>query len=503
MAEDDHPQTRAIDGRDEESLKRLRDIGDLRGWLALMEDIGELRTVRSADWDLEIGAICELNYKQADPPALVFDDIKGYATGRRVVAASVSTARRLGIALRIGMNETDAGLVEALREAPGRWARTARDYPTRTVPRGPVQENVVPAEQIDLRAFPAPRWHEFDGGRYLGTGCIVFTSDPETGRVNGGAYRIQIQNEGRGATISIVAGKHGAQNVEAWFAKEGRAPVTVSFGQDPLMLIVGGTDVPAGTSELEYAGAVIGAPVDVVLADNGLPIPAGSELAVEGWLEPDQLAPEGPFGEWTGYYSKTEKSAYLLQMSRLYHRDDPIILGAPPGVPPHDYSYMRSAMKSAMVLDALNRSGVPGVEQVWAHEAGGGRLLLAVSIDQRYPGHSRQVGYLTSQDPAGVYMNRYVVVVDADVDVRDLNELMWAVCTRSDPEQDIDILRQTWGSGANPLHVPGTPAYMSRAIIDACVPFERRSAFPRVARTDPAVLREVRAKWRELFGGQP
>jgi 4-hydroxy-3-polyprenylbenzoate decarboxylase len=487
-------------GRDAAAMKRLAQVSDLRTWIDLMTELGEIETVTGADWDLEIGAVSEANYQRPNPPALLFDEVTGYQPGQRIVTASVSTARRLGIALRIGLNETDASLLDVLGSAPGRWAARAADFPARWVDSSPVTENVVEGDKIDLAAFPVPRWHEHDGGRYIGTGDITMTSNPATGVVNGGCYRIQLQDEGRGATVNIVPGKHGAQNAEAWFAKEGRAPVVISYGHDPLLFMLAGINVPAGVSELDYAGAILGQPVDVLRADNGLPIPASSELAVEGWIYPDRVADEGPFGEWTGYYSKSSKAAYLMEMTKLYHRGDAIQLGAPPGLPPHDYTYMRGAMNAAMVLDGLRGMAAAGVQGVWAHDAGGGRLLLTVSVDTRYPGHARQIGYLTSQGPAGAYMNRYVIVVDDDIDPRNLDQVMWAVCTRSDPEKDIDILKRTWGGGANPLHVPGEPAYMSRAIIDATVPYERKGKFPLVARSSAATLDAVRGKWPHLFG---
>jgi 4-hydroxy-3-polyprenylbenzoate decarboxylase len=208
---------------------------------------------------------------------------------------------------------------------------------------------------------------------------------------------------------------------------------------------------------------------------------------------------EGPFGEWTGYYSGRRRPCMNLEITRLYHRDDPILLGAPPGRPPHDYSYMRTVMKSAMIHDELVSMGVPGVTAAWAHESGGGRLFIAVSLEQRYPGHARQVAHLAAQCPAAAYMNRYVVVVDDDIDCSDLEQVIWAMSTRSDPDRDIEIMRYGWGSKLDPMLPEGAPAYNSRAIIDACRPFERRADFPRVAESSPEYLRGVREKWEHAL----
>jgi UbiD family decarboxylase len=475
---------------------------DLRDWLATVERAGELQEVRGAEWNVEIGSVSELNYQRPDCAALLFDEIPGYPVGRRVLTASVSTARRLGLTLCLGSDLGDDALVQALRGKPNAWAQQAHRYPPRVVADGPVRENTVGAEDVNLLDFPAPLWHEHDGGRYIGTGCIVFTSDPDTGLVNGGTYRMQVQQEGKSATLLVGPAKHGGLQLRKWFEREGRAPITVSLGHHPLLLVLGGTEVPTGVSELEYAGAVVGAPVDVVELGNGLPIPAASEIALEGWVYPDRLREEGPFGEWTGYYSKEEDPALDIEVTAIHHRDDPILLGAPPGRPPHDYSYMRTAMKSAMVLDALVATGIPEIRDVWAHEAGGGRLLIVVAIKQRYCGHSRQAGLIVGQLQAAAYMNRYVVVVDEDIDVRSLDQVMWAMCTRSDPAEDIEIIRKCWGSTADPLLTDPERPYNSRAIIDACVPYERLSVFPPIAASDPARLRDVRAKWAHVLGGR-
>jgi 4-hydroxy-3-polyprenylbenzoate decarboxylase len=467
--------------------------------LAEIERLGELRHVRGAHWDKELGAIAELSFRQAAPKALLFDEIAGHPAGQRVLTGTTGSSRRLGHTLRLGNDLGDAELVDALCGKPSEWAARSADFPTEVVTDAPLLQNVIPGSEVDLTSFPVPLWHEHDGGRFVGTGCFVVTSDPETGEVNGGCYRMQVQDEGRTATISAVPGKHGAQNIASWFELKGRAPVTVSFGHDPLLLITGGTEVPAGISELDYAGAIAGARVPVVIGpDTHLPIPAGSEMALEGWLEPGETRDEGPFGEWTGYYSSSQSPVLAMQVTRLFHRDDPIQLGAPPGKPPHDYSYMRTVMKSAMIQDELVGVGLQGIRSAWAHEAGGGRLIVVVSITQKYAGHARQVGHMTAHLPTAAYMNRYVVVVDDDIDTTNLDEVIWAMCTRSDPAQDIEILRRTWGSKLDPMLAAGSPPHNSRAVIDACRPFERKD-FPRVSQSEPGYLASIAAQWSHVF----
>jgi UbiD family decarboxylase len=215
-------------------------------------------------------------------------------------------------------------------------------------------------------------------------------------------------------------------------------------------------------------------------------------------VRPDNTRPEGPFGEWTGYYSGSKEPVLTIDVERVYYRDNPILLGAPPGKPPHDYSYMRTVMKSAIITDALRKAGLPGLRGVWAHEAGGGRSLLIVSIDQRYPGHARQAGYLAAQLPQAAYMNRFTVVVDADVNPRDLGEVVWAMCGRCDPQQDIEVMKRTWGSRVDPLTLPGALAFNSRAVIDACRPYERLADFPVVAESSEDLIASVSRRWPEV-----
>ena len=473
---------------------------DLRAWIARIESLGELQHVSGAHWDLEIGTISEINYRRKPPAALLFDNIVGYPAGYRVLTGSMSNARRMAVTLGLDEHLDTAALVHALRGKPRQWEAAAPGFEPEVVKTGPILENVVKGGDVDLSRFPAPRWHEHDGGRYLGTGVAVVTSDPDTGRINVGAYRMMVQEDGRSATINAEAGKQGRAQYERWFAKAGKAPVLASFGHDPLLLMVAGTEVPNAISEYAYAGAMAGEKIKVVKGEvTGLPMPAAAEIVVEGWLRPDQVLKEGPFGEWTGYYSGSFKPVPAMDIERLYFRNNPIILGTPPGKPPNDYSYMRALLKSAMIQDELAKIGVRDVRGVWSHEAGGGRLLIVVSIKQRFCGHSRQAGYITAQCQAAAYMVRFVIVVDDDVDPMNLEEVLWAVSTRCEPSEDIEIMRKSWGSRVDPLLQDPTAPYNSRALIDACRPFEKLETFPRVAQSSPAHVRQTVAKWKELF----
>src|SRR6185437_2138229 len=279
-------------------------VFDLRQWIADAEQAGELEHVSGASADLEIGAASQLNYRRTRPRALLFDDIPGYASGRRVLTSTLASPSLMGMSLGLGTGLSDADLVQALRGRPAAWTAGVAAYAATEVTAGPVLTNRLGKDEINFLDFPAPIWHEHDGGRYIGTGVAVVTVDPDTGAPNLGAYRIEVQDDGAAVSINIESGKHGFQHIRKWFEREGRAPVAASLGHHPVFLMVAGTEVPLGVSELDYAGAILGESVPYVrLPDTGLPVPAESELAFEGWLYPDRTRPEGPFGEWTGYYS--------------------------------------------------------------------------------------------------------------------------------------------------------------------------------------------------------
>lgn len=471
---------------------------DLRQWLEQVEAIGELAHPKGADWNLEIGGVSEIDYKKRGP-ALLFDEIKGHAKGFRILTSSTNSARRLGLTLRMGADHNDASLVEQLRGAPNRWAGAAKDFDPVFVDSGPVFENVMQGDAVDLMKFPTPLWHALDGGRYIGTGAAVATIDPDDHWVNLGAYRSMLVDKNH-VTMNIVNGKHGRTHCDKWMAREGRAPVAIHIGMDPLFMILAGVEVPTGMSELNYAGAVRGEPVKVVKSTiTGLPLIADAEIIIEGWIKQGETTDEGPFGEWPGYYVSGTTQEPYLKVERVLYRNDPIILGAPPAKPPHDYSYMRTIMKSAMIFDALVSAGIPEVKGVYAPECGGGRMLVIVAIRQRYAGHARQAGFIASQCREAAYMGKYTIVVDEDIDVTNLEEVLWAVCTRTDPATSIDFIRRAWASKAEPMLRPGEPAFNSRAVIDACKPFEWIDDFPRVAEADPVYLRELEKKWHGLF----
>jgi len=186
-------------------------------------------------------------------------------------------------------------------------------------------------------------------------------------------------------------------------------------------------------------------------------------------------------------------------VKRLYHRNNPIILGAPPTRPPCEFNYMRCFMRSALIWQQMEAAGIQDIQGVWCHEAGGARLLTIVSIKQRYAGHAKQAGMVAAYCHAGGYLGRYVIVVDDDIDVTNTNDVLWALTTRSNPEIDIEMIRRSWSGPLDPIIPKGQKGLSSRAVIDACRPYEWISDFPPVAESSAEVRRAAEEKWGKIL----
>lgn len=467
---------------------------DLRLWLEKTEKAGELKKYEGADWDLEVGYLTARNWLRDDAPALLFDKIKGYPAGYRVLTSSIRVPSRISSALNLPRGKSPKELLQILRGKVRDWNAKLKRFGPREVKSGSVLENVQDKNNVDVLKFPVPLWHEKDGGRYIGTGGVVITRDPDTGEVNLGTYRVMVHDK-KNLGIYMSPGRHGRLHLEKYHARKKPCPVALSVGHHPLIFIVGGQQFPRGM-EYNYVGAMQGKPVEVITEEiTGLPIPADSEIVVAGWCPPGKAKIEGPFGEFTGYYASGARPSPVMEVERVYYRNSPIILGSPPGRPPNETSLYHMLVHSATLYNELEKSGVPDVTGVCSHEWR--NFLIAVSIKQRYAGHAKQAALLASELAAtGGIGPKYVIVVDEDIDVMNLKELMWALCTRSEPGKDIDIVRQVRSSPLDPaIRKPAEAFFTSRAILDACRPFEWITEFPEVVDFSPEIRKKMETRW--------
>jgi UbiD family decarboxylase len=465
---------------------------DLRDWLDEVEELGQLERIRQAHWDLEIGALTEIILERiSTPPALLFENIPGFDPKRRVLANMLETLERTALTLNLPTHLKTIPLIDALR---GKLS-TLQTLTPKTVSTGAILENVEEGDQIDLLKFPVPRWHEGDGGRYLGTAHLVVTRDPETGVENVGCYRVMLQDRDK-VGLYISPGKHGRIHFEKAMRAGKPFPVAMVFGQHPLLFIAASQAVPFGVNEYDWASGILGQPIEVMEAPlTKLHIPAAAEIAIEGEIVPGETLPEGPFGEWPGYYASAQRAEPFVRVKALYYRNDPIICGAAPFKPTIHGMY-RSCLRAATVWNAMERAGVPDIQGVYLPPPAQ-RFMIVVAIKQRYPGHAKQAALVACQCHPGAYLGRYVIVVDDDIDITDLNEVVWAICTRSDPATSVDILRRTWSGPLDPIIPPGGKGHNSRMIIEATRPYEWRDRFPAISQISNDTRKEFTRKWEK------
>ena len=305
---------------------------DLRAWLAEMEAAGEVTHISGAEREREIGGIVDIFQRKIGNPLVLFDDIPGYPKGHRILANLLTSIRRINMTMGNPADGTEIELVRHWRK----YMKEAKTIPPVEVSSGALLENVKTGDDIDLFTIPIPRWHEHDGGYYMGTGDMVVMRDPDTGWINYGAYRVQAHDR-KLATVMCSKGKHGDMIQKKYHERGQPCPVAVVCGMHPALFMIAGLEIPHGKNEYDAAGGLLGEPVQVIKGPaTGLPIPAHAEIAFEGFIHPNDRIDEGPLGEWTGYYAGGLKKEPAIRVETMMYRDNPILLGAIPGIPPDD-----------------------------------------------------------------------------------------------------------------------------------------------------------------------
>ena len=471
--------------------------GDFRDWLTQVDEMGELIKLSGIHWEHEMGAIGWIlgRHKLKNRPCILFDEIPGYPKGFRVLTGIVNSLRRTSLSVGLPTNLNDMQFIQEWRKRH----RSISPLEPVTVSDGPILENVITKEDdLDLLMFPVPKWYERDGGRYIGTGHLVVTKDRD-GWVNAGTYRVMVQDRNR-LSCYISKGKHGRSIYEDYLGRGEPCPVVIVIGCDPLLLMLAGMEVPHGVSEYAFAGGMINERIPVISGPlTGLPIPANAEIAIEGEFIPGETVREGPFGEWTAHFTGKGLEVPAIRVKSILYRNNPILASIincyGRG---HQVTYSRSLTRSAMIWDQLEKAGISGVQGVYCHPLGGSRLLTVISMKQKYRGHVKQAMHVAAFCHAGGFSGRFVVVVDDDVDPSNLDDVIWAVCTRSDPKRSIEIVERCWTDELDPS-VPKGELYSSRALIDGCKPFERLEGFPPEARPSEELLKVVSEKYSAII----
>jgi UbiD family decarboxylase len=472
---------------------------DLREWLERVEATGGLRRITAeVDWDQEMSAITYLAQQRVGAPALLFENVRGYGPGHPALWNALgSSLDRIALAVGLPAGTSATALIAAYRDRMKR-----RLAPVTVAPAGaPIHQNVLTGDAVDVLRFPVPRHWPRDGGRYGGTCDVVITRDPDGGWLNLGTYRMMVHDRNT-VGLYLSPGKDARLHLERARSRGQDLEVVACWGVPPAMFMVGSQSFPKTCSELDALGGLLGSPVELVPGVAvGLPVPARAEIALEGVIRPDANRLEGPFGEFTGYYGRPEDVAPFIEVKAVRFRDRPILTNAlMADYPACEQSLFFSVIRSARIWDDLDTLGVPGIRGVYCHPAAAaGFGMTIVSLEQRYAGHAPQVLALAAQCPGGAYYSKWIVAVDEDVEPSDINQVLWAMATRCNPSEDIDILRQTWSTWLDPTqNPPEERPWGSKALINACMEHRYKEVFSPRTVLARSVYERVRARWAEL-----
>jgi UbiD family decarboxylase len=478
---------------------------DLREWLQLVEQLGQLQRISApADRDEEMGAITYIAHQTLNAPTLLFENIKGCPPGFRALWNPIGSSIDR-FALAIG-EPTGLTAMDMIQRCKTRFSQTLAPVVVDSAS-APVNQNHMRGDDIDIRLFPASKHWPRDGGQYIGTCDAVITRDPDGGWLNAGTYRMMVQGRNE-VGLYLSPGKDARLHIERYWSRNEPCEVVACWGIDPALFIVASQTFPKTASEFDYVGGLLGRPVELVEGEaTKLRYPARAEIVIEGVIPPGSQRLEGPFGEFTGYYGRPEDYAYLIQIKAVHFRNQPINTQAlMADYPANECALLYALARSARVWNDLDRLGVPGIKGVYAHPASaGGFGATVVSLEQRYAGHAAQVLALVAQAPGGAYYNKWAIAVDEDVDPSDMNQVIWAMSTRCNPVEDIDILRQTWSTWLDPTqNPPEERPWGSKALINACMEHRYLKDFSKRTLVGRDVYANIARRWHELgFAGAP
>jgi len=465
---------------------------DLRDFIAICERDGDLKRVSAqVDWNLEMSHMAKL-VEERDGPSLLFENVKD-CIGRVMFGAYSNTNR---LAKVLGRPE-----IKSTGELGRAWMEMSIGEVIRKkeVATGPVFENTIEGDDVDIFKLPSPKFYEKDGGRYIGTACFMVVEDPETGEINLGTYRSQVLDK-KTVGAQILKGKRGDRILQKYRKQGKKMPICLVVGCDPLLMLAGSAMVE-NADEYDVVGTLRGEPVEVVKAPlTGLPIPATAEVVLEGYIDGDDLREEGPFGEYTGYYTDElvhpiKKPA--IQVERIYHRNDPILLVASVGRPINDNHMMLAFVRNATLWTELTRMGMKGVQSVYMPPEACGRFWAIVSVKQMYPGHADQIAAAVIASHTCTYGLKGLIIVDHDIAADDLPRVWWALATRYNPARGTQIINRGRSTPLDPALGTGHNLMTSRIVLDATIPFEWEEK-PVQVEMSQAAMEAAKARLAEL-----
>jgi len=489
---------------------------DLREFLAKLEALGGLKRIAAqVSPRLEMTEVCD-RVLRAGGPALLFERPVGHSMP--VLGNLFGTLERIALAMGIeaGANPAPAlreigtllatlrepdppqGLREVVKKLPqlARLAGKVFDMAPKVVSSAPCQEMVWEGKHVDLARLPVQTCWPGDAGPLITWGLSV-TRGPLKPRQNLGIYRQQVIGPNR-VIMRWLAHRGGALDFrDHQLAHPGQPfPVAVALGADPATTLAAVTPVPDTLGEYQFAGLLRGARTELVKCiGSDLQVPARSEIVLEGVLQPQDMALEGPHGDHTGYYNEAERFP-VLTVERVTLRRDPIYHSTYTGKPPDEPAMLGVALNEVFV--PLLTKQFPEIADFYLPPEGCSYRLAVASLKKQYPGHAKRVMFGIWSFLRQFMYTKFIVVVDADIDIRDWKEVVWAISTRVDPARDTLVAEHTpidYLDFASPVAGLG-----SKMGIDATSkwPGETSRTWGRPIAMDAEVKRKVDAMWQEL-----
>ncbi|MDX1473998.1 MAG: 4-hydroxy-3-polyprenylbenzoate decarboxylase [Reinekea sp.] len=426
---------------------------DLRDFIAGLEKAGELiRITQPVDPHLEMTELCDQVLRKQGP-ALLFENPIGYdmpvlgnlfGTPERVAmgmgASSVSELREIGKLLAY-LKEPDPpkGLKDAWDKAP--LLKKVISMAPKVLRKAPCQENIVTGDDVDLEKLPI--WTCWPGDAApLVTWPLVITQGPDGGRTNLGIYRQQRIGKNK-LIMRWLSHRGGALDFQAWQQKHPGEPfpIAVALGADPATILGAVTPVPDSLSEYAFAGLLRDSRTELVKCQShDLMVPASAEIVLEGFLYPGEMAPEGPYGDHTGYYNEVDNFP-VFTVERITHRHNPIYHSTYTGRPPDEPAILGVALNEVFV--PILQKQFPEIVDFYLPPEGCSYRIAVVSMKKQYAGHAKRVMMGTWSFLRQFMYTKFVIVVDDDINARDWQDVIWAMTTRMDPARDTTLIDNT------------------------------------------------------------
>jgi 4-hydroxy-3-polyprenylbenzoate decarboxylase len=481
---------------------------DLRDFITNLEKQGELKRITTeVDPHLEMTEICD-RVLRAGGPAILFENPKGskipvlanlFGTPKRVALGmgedSVEALREVGKLLAfLKEPEPPKGMKDAWDKLP--IFRQVLNMGPKVVKKAPCQEQVIEGDAIDLADYPIQLCWPEDAAPLITWGLVV-TKGPHKSRQNLGIYRQQVIGKNR-VIMRWLSHRGGALDFKEWQQTHPGEPfpIAVVLGCDPATILGAVTPVPDTLSEYAFAGLLRGSKTELVKCiGSDLQVPAHAEIVLEGLIYPDDMAPEGPYGDHTGYYNEVD-SFPVFTIERITQRKNPIYHSTYTGRPPDEPAILGVALNEVFV--PILQKQFPEIVDFYLPPEGCSYRMAVVSMKKQYAGHAKRVMMGVWSFLRQFMYTKFVIVVDDDVNVRDWQDVIWAITTRMDPARDTVLIENTpidYLDFASPVSGLG-----SKMGMDATnkLPGETNREWGRPIEKDPAVVARVDAIWSEL-----